>query len=686
MKRLFTILFTFIATNICDINGQTIQSSTKWMEYIDEMALQMEDETQIESLYSDLSYITEHPFELNYITEKDLKRLPFISEEQIKSLLTYRSKYGKFLTIYELKNVEGMDFETISLLLPFVYVGDTSVDKYPINVKNLLKYNSNELKIRYNQCFQQKKGYRSYPDSILNLYPNRKYLGEPFYHSLLYSYDFDDRLQIGFVAEKDAGEPFWNTHHKGYDFYSAHFFLKDINKWLTSLAIGDYKVSFGQGLIISNEFTPGYSTVITQVERRTNGFRRHYSTNEQDYFRGIASTITLKKFDISMFYSYRKLDANVDSQKVSSFKTDGMHRLKRDWEKRHTVPMQTFGGNLRYSNSSFSLGFTALSYSFGNYRIEPDPKPYNTFYFKGNSNVNIGVDYEFKTGKVKFYGEIAMSSNKAVATLNAFKLTPSSYISLLLLHRYYDKRYQAFFGNALGQNTSVQNEQGLYTGMQWTPFAHIKLSAYADLFRFPWLKYGVDSPSSGKEYMIRLDYNHGDNITGYIRYKYRKKEKNQVLDGDQEVSISSYSQRRLRLQLAYDIGSACTFKTAADGVYNDEQENNSLGWIVSQGTEWKPSSLPFQSDISIAYFHTDDYSSRVYSYEKNIQYSFSMPSFYGKGIRLSLSFRWNVQDKLYLSAKLGHTYYPDQETIGTEQEEIEGHNKTDIYVLLRYKF
>ena len=35
--------------------------------------------------------------------------------------------------------------------------------------------------------------------------------GEPFYHSLRYSYTFEDRLQAGFVAEKDAGEPF-GTH------------------------------------------------------------------------------------------------------------------------------------------------------------------------------------------------------------------------------------------------------------------------------------------------------------------------------------------------------------------------------------------------------------------------------------------------------------------------------------------
>ena len=56
--------------------------------------------------------------------------------------------------------------------------------------------------------FSTEKGYGEQTDSILLLYPNRKYRGEPFYHSLRYSYTFEDRLQAGFVAEKDAGEPF----------------------------------------------------------------------------------------------------------------------------------------------------------------------------------------------------------------------------------------------------------------------------------------------------------------------------------------------------------------------------------------------------------------------------------------------------------------------------------------------
>lgn len=687
MKRLWITLLVYLLINSYNLNSQNIYSVDKWMEYMEELASETEDEARIENLYTDLSYLAEHPFELNSVTENELKRLPFLSDQQITSLLTYRTKYGKLVTLYELKNMEGMDFDTISLLLPFVYIGDISVNKRPFSVKNLLKYGSNELQIRYDKCFQQKKGYCSYPDSILQQYPNRKYLGEPFYHHLRYSYAFDDRLQLGVVAEKDAGEPFWNSYHKGYDFYSIHLFFKDMNKWLKSLAIGDYKISFGQGLVISNDFTPGRSSIVAQAERRTNGFRRHFSTNENDYFRGIASTVALKQFYISLFYSYRKLDAGVDNNEVSSFKTDGLHRLERDWEKKHTVPMQTYGGNVRYENSNFSVGITALSYSFGKYRIQPDPKPYNLFYFRGNDNINMSVNYMLKTKKVKFYGETAISSNKAVATLNAFQLTPVSYLSLLVLHRYYDRRYQAFFGNAFGQNSSVQNEQGVYAGMQWTPFAHFKLSMYADVFRFPWLKYGVDAPSSGQEYMVQLDADPGKNFAWYLRYKYRKKEKNRTLENESTLNILPYSQQRFRLQFLYGIRSVWILKTSADCVYYGEWKGKrSLGWMISQGAGWKPSNLPFQSDIYMAYFHTDDYYSRINSYEKNILYAFNMPSFYGRGIRLSLSFRWNILDKLSLSAKLGHTYYADRNVIGTDQEEIEGHNKTDLYVLLRYKF
>lgn len=676
MKRLFINLLVCLFINSYQLRSQTLPSVDKWMEYIEEMASETEDEARIEILYTDLSYLAEHPFELNTVTEEQLRRLPFLSDLQIQKLLEYRSRYGKMVTLYELKNVESFDYETISLLIPFVYIGEIIVDKRPITVKNLLKYGSNDLQIRYDRCFQQKKGYGSYPDSVLQQYPNRKYLGESFYHSLRYSYAFDERIQFGAVAEKDAGEPFWNEYHKGYDYYSVHLFLKDMNKWLKSLAIGDYKVSFGQGLVISSDFSPGRSALVSQAERRTNGFRRHLSTNENDFFRGAAATVNWNKFDISLFYSYRKLDAGVDSNLVRSFKTDGLHRLVRDREKMHTVPMQTYGGNIRYATPDLCIGLTALSYSFGDYSVQPEPKPYNLFYFRGNRNLNVSVDYLLKNRLVKFYGETALSRNGAVASLNALQLTPASYFSFLLLYRYYDKRYQAFFGNAFSQSSTIQNEQGLYMGMQWTPFRHWKLSAYADVFRFPWLKYGMDAPSTGKEYMLQADYTPNRSLSAYIRYKYREKEQD----------LFPYHQQRLRMQVLYAVSSSVSLRTSVDGVLYAEAEGQSRGWMIAEGVGWKPVGTPVQADFYVAGFHTDDYQSRIFSYEKNILYAFNMPSFYGKGVRLAVSFRWDIVKRLSLSAKFGYTYYANRDVLGTDLEEIDGHVKSDLYTLLRWKF
>ena len=111
MKRLLTTLLIYLLISSYNLSSQTIYSVDKWMEYMEEMALQTEDEARIENLYSDLSYLAEHPFELNTVTENELKRLPFLSDQQINSLLTYRVKYGKLVTLYELKNMEGMDVE-----------------------------------------------------------------------------------------------------------------------------------------------------------------------------------------------------------------------------------------------------------------------------------------------------------------------------------------------------------------------------------------------------------------------------------------------------------------------------------------------------------------------------------------------------------------------------------------------
>lgn len=679
-KLIFNILFFLFC-----LNATAQITSDNWVDFLDELAQETEDTEQIESLYSALSYLTEHPFDINKVSREDLQKLPFLSDKQIDGTLFYRKRYGHMVSIYELKNIPELDFKTISLLLPFVHIGIIVVDNIPLTVNNLLKYGRNELITRYDRGFQQKKGYKSLPDSILENYPNRKYVGEPFYHSIRYSYSFDNYLQFGLTAEKDAGEPFWNHHHKGYDFYSFHFFMKDRGIF-KSIALGDYKMSFGQGLVISNDFTPSRSSIVAQAERRTYGLRRHYSTNEIDYFRGAATTLAFNKFELSLFYSHRKMDAKIEDKVFTTIQTSGLHRLINEREKLRTLPMNTFGGNIRFVSPDLCVGITALSYSFASYRMEPDPKPYNIYYFRGNQNMNASIDYLIKNRNIKFYGETAISKNRALATLNALQINPASYISLLILHRYYGKKYNAYYGNAFSQSSSVQNENGIYMGFQIVPFSYWKLSLYADLFRFPWLKYGIDAPSSGKEYMAQIDYTSVNKLSAYIRYRYKQKEKNHIVENDISNTIIPYDQHRLRLQMKYNISSSLFARTSLDGILYNEQESTNSGYMIAQSMAYKQLNIPFQADFYAAWFHTDNYASRISSYEKNLLYSFYMPSFYGKGFRLAFTCRLDILNNLSLSAKLGFTHYTDRDIIGTGLEEIKGANKTDLYTQIRWKF
>ena len=64
MKRMFINLLVYLLISSYQLKSQTLYSVDKWMEYIEEMASETEDEERIEALYTDLSYLIEHPFEL----------------------------------------------------------------------------------------------------------------------------------------------------------------------------------------------------------------------------------------------------------------------------------------------------------------------------------------------------------------------------------------------------------------------------------------------------------------------------------------------------------------------------------------------------------------------------------------------------------------------------------------------
>ena len=263
-----------------------------------------------ENELEELSNRMQEPVNLNVATREQLEQFPFLSDIQIEHLLAYIYIHGQMKTIYELQLVEEMDKQTIQYLLPFVCIkaiNNESAFRWKSLLKNAAKYGKNELLTRFDIPFYKRKGYE------------HTYLGPSVYNSVKYSFRYSDRLYAGVVAEKDAGEPFGALHNRyGYDYYSFYLLLKDCGR-LKALAVGNYRLSFGQGLVISTDYLMGKTVYASSFNNRNSGIKKHSSADEYNYFRGVAATVSLTKdWDISGFYSHRSLDGVITDGTITS--------------------------------------------------------------------------------------------------------------------------------------------------------------------------------------------------------------------------------------------------------------------------------------------------------------------------------------------------------------------------------
>ena len=95
---------------------------------------------------------------------------------------------------------------------------------------------------------------------------------------------------------------------------------------------------------------------------------------------------------------------------------------------------------------------------------------------------------------------------------------------------------------------------------------------------------------------------------------------------------------------------------------------------------------PFAGALRLQYFETDGYDSRLYAYENDVLYSYSIPAFYDKGFRYYITANYNLTKKISLWIRLAQTIYRDKTSIGSGLDEIAGNRRTEIKVQAGYIF
>ena len=641
-----------------------------WEENLEQLAAEAES-TDWEDELEELSRRMEQKLNLNAATREQLEQFPFLSEEQVENLLAYVHVHGAMQTLYELQLVETMDKETIGRLLPFVCVRPLEEEtRYP-SLKNILKYGRHEATARFDLPFYTRKGYE------------KDYLGPSMYHSLRYSFRYGDRLQVGVTGEKDAGEPFFALHDRqGYDYYSFYLLLKGWGR-LETLAVGNYRVSFGQGLVLGNGFGLGKTFSLATAEYRTEGFRKHSSSDEYNYFRGVGATVRLaSRWRASAFYSHRNLDGVVEDGEITSIYKTGLHRTTKETAKRHAFVMQAAGGNVAYGGSHLKVGVTGLYYFFDR-PYEPTLRKYARYNLRGNYFYNVGVDYAYRSGRWALVGEAA-KGKRGYAFLNQLRYQVGGQYKVMLIHRYYSHDYWGMFARSFGESSALQNENGWFLAGEASPFARWRFFGGIDLFSFPWWKYRISKPSQGVDGLFQVTFTPNRRWSMYTNYRLKRKERDVTGSGGETILPTLHHKVRYRLSYAQGLWS---LRTTVD--YNRFVQaplQCSQGWQVTQMCGVRLPFLPLAVTLQGTYFHTDDYDSRVYAYEKGLLYTFYTPSFYGRGFRFSAHLRYDFRDWLMLIAKFGQTLYQDRKEIGSGNDLIRGNKKSDLQVQVRLKF
>ncbi len=656
----------------------------------------VDDETQLsaerlEMIEENLTECISNKIDLN--NEADLDRLdmlPFISAQQADNIRIYVHSHGPLRSFYELMLVDGLFRQDILNLLPFVRLDFENEKQRKVRFEKMLQVADHELILRTDRTLEKKRGYRS--DTP------KGYLGNEQYGSIRYRLRYENRLFINLGAEKDPGEPFWTDVHKGFDAYRYSFQVNgSARSVLNRLVAGHFRTSFGMGLAMNSDFYMSKDPSCNRIVSLGTGLRRYTSAEGNDFFHGGGVTLRLSnRWFITGLYSNRTEDAVLrdGGTTFASLTTDGLHRTETERKKMDNVRQQVAAGRAEWRGNRIRIGGVLLWQHYNPF-WKPLPQPYNIHRFSGKDLSIASVDYRIHWRRATLMGETAINRDGSTATLNNVNVSLLRWIRLSLLYRNYSRSFDNPLASAYGQSSSVRNEEGLYTGISFQLRKHWQLSAFIDVYRFPEQKYGVSQPSDGWETMVRLDHEPNDRIKWSLRYRMKNTEKdlskNRMPEGTEGKILTDYKRSSLRgrMSLILTPDRSLTLMGQAEGSradYSRDCQDPTFGWMGNASLICRPKRFPIRTAVGVTRFDAEDYENRLYQYESDVLYGYSMPMFYGKGWRYGLNASVDVGRHISLYLFFARMSYDDgRSSISSGLEEIRGHHKTDLHLLLRLK-
>lgn len=658
-------------------------------ESIDELLLeQIQEElgehVDVSEISEKLHHYLKNPLDLNTASETDLTTLFFLSPQQIDNLIDHRTSSGPFVSILELQAINGFDIQLIERIIPFVRIAPTSSLK-GLTLKTMMGKDESMLMVRYGRNLESTAGYQVQEEG------RSKYLGDPNRYAVRYRWNYDNQIRMALNMEKDAGEPFFKEKQRyGFDFYSGHVEIRSLNRYVKRLVLGDYALQFGQGLVTWNGLSFGKGAWIGSVARQGRGLVPYSSMNESNFQRGLAASIEIGTVQWTPFIAYNQLSGKVEEfdgeRIISSINMSGLHRTENEQSYRKAIGQVVYGSNFRYRYKRLKAGVTYMGSTYDGTKIRGSDLR-QKFDLNGKNLHIVGAHYNYSFRNYYFFGETAYSVGGGWATNNGVIASVHSKLSLFANYRNYRRDYHTIYGQSLGEGSQLANEKGIYTGLVYHPSRKIEWVNYVDLFQFPWLRYRVDAPSSGADFLSQFTYTWYKIGKLTFRYRYRIKQENTAIAERNTNLLADVNRHQFRIDFQYKLSDTWRIRTRGEIMrFEKESTNRSDGFLCYQDAFWQLRKPQLHLNIRLAYFDTDNYDSRIYAYENDVLYASGFPMYYDKGIRSYLNIRYKIKRNLDIWTRYALTYYFQRNEIGSGLDLIDGAKKTDLKVQLRWQW
>lgn len=556
----------------------------------------------------------EASIDLNRVDEEELTACGLFSPSEVSALVNHRDRFGQFLSVYELLHYLERP-ERLHEIKAYVRCERTRLKAKPKN-QVLARVTAREVEAGHVDLSVRSR----------------------------MTVSIDNQLSFRLLVERDAGELWLNKNE-----YPDH--VSGALKYMTNkgikLVAGDYRVNLGCGLLLGSMFGVGKSYSVYSLYRPPITLQALATGNEFDYHRGLAIHRPRDKSTITAFLSVH--DYNVTGATDSSFRgfdLSGVHLPTGAQSSVQTTGAGLVGLSWTYRNKQLELGAHGYGVQFTK-KYEPRIDIYNVNTSQFNRNGKLGLFMKRSLSGGFAFGEFALDYNRNYAFIGGVLSSLGPRWNFGVVYRSIAPGFFSFHNRFFSEFSSGDNEQGCFAQLTGKLNRNWSVSISNDVFRRHWFERNQSPFDVFTEQQFEVSYLPSKRTMISWRWSKNRPSSSSNIGERQALTPT----QKFRFQLRSELNTSLRYQFRYNAAWQELGKGMKHSSLLYHDIRWSPAKK-LRITARIQFAQIPNYDLRLYAFENDVLYQFSVPGSFEDHIRSYLLLLYKPIQALRFEIKL----------------------------------